>query len=225
MPTNKKTNQHQEKAPQILVMEDDQSISKGLKLVLSEQGYQVELTETGQGALSRFEKQPVDLLVADLRLPDIDGLEVIKKIKQKNPETQVIVITGYGSPSLAVKAMKIGVHDFIAKPFTEDQIKAAVEKALKKRLNAGTEAETPSEEERLVQKKEVMKILNRTAEDPGFWDDLMKNGSQALEGYKLTNEAKAAIVSGDLKWINEHAGELTQKQLMYIYKRLEQEAW
>jgi predicted DNA-binding protein len=58
-----------------------------------------------------------------------------------------------------------------------------------------------------------------------FWRELMENGSEALEDYRLSGEAKAAIVSGDLKWINENVGELTQKQLMFIYKRLEREAW
>jgi hypothetical protein len=53
----------------------------------------------------------------------------------------------------------------------------------------------------------------------------MESGSSALEGYSLSSEAKAAIISGDLRWINEHVGELTQKQLRFIYKRLEQELW
>jgi hypothetical protein len=58
-----------------------------------------------------------------------------------------------------------------------------------------------------------------------FWADLMENGSLALTDYQLSMEAKAAISSGDLRWINANVGELTQKQLMFIYKRLEREAW
>jgi hypothetical protein len=80
-------------------------------------------------------------------------------------------------------------------------------------------------EEKLIQKREVSQVLNRAAEDSVFWKSLMENGSIALMGYQLSMEAKAAIVSGDLKWINENVGELTQKQLMFIYKRLEREAW
>ena len=82
-----------------------------------------------------------------------------------------------------------------------------------------------TEEEKLIQKREVLTVLGRTAEDMDFWTDLMENGSSALAGYQLSSEAKAAIASGDLKWINENVGELTQKQLMFIYKRLEREAW
>ena len=71
----------------------------------------------------------------------------------------------------------------------------------------------------------MIRVLNRTAEDEIFWTDLMEKGSEALADYQLTHEAKAAIVSGDLNWINRNVGELTQKQLMFIYKRLEREAW
>jgi hypothetical protein len=68
-------------------------------------------------------------------------------------------------------------------------------------------------------------VLNRTAEDPDFWLELMENGSAALAEYQLSGRAKYAISQGDLNWINENVGELTQKQLMFIYKRLEREAW
>jgi ActR/RegA family two-component response regulator len=127
-----------------------------------------------------------------------------------------------------VEAMKLGASEFLPKPFTEDQIKGAVDGALKDHFEKPAGAvikETKTDEEKLIQKREVIQALNRTADDRDFWVDLMKNGSEALKGYNLSNEAKAAIVSGDLKWINENVGELTQKQLMFIYKRLEREAW
>jgi YesN/AraC family two-component response regulator len=155
-------------------------------------------------------------------------MEVIKQVKKETPETEVIVITGYGTTSKAVEAIKLGVHDFLPKPFTEDQIKTAIGEALK--VHAKTSAETvvpkpETEEEKLIQKREVLAVLGRTAEDAHFWIDLMEHGSLALADYHLSSEAKAAIASGDLKWINENVGELTQKQLMFIYKRLEREAW
>ena len=216
--------------PHILVMEDESSVAQGLQLVLSEEGYNVDVAMTGGSALNTLENNGIDLLLADLRLPDIDGMEVIRQVKEKKPETEVIVITGYSTVSSAVEAMKIGVHDYLAKPFTEDQIKTAVEAALgkdKEELVALKESvpKAETEEEKLIQKREVMRVLNRTSEDEEFWTELMEGGSQALEGYHLSNDAKAAIASGDLNWLNKHVGELTQKQLMYIYKRLEREAW
>jgi len=214
--------------PHILVMEDDLSVAKGLEMVLSEEGFDVNLAGTGELALEAFKQKRFDLLVADLRLPDIDGMEVIKQIKAEKPETEVIVITGYGTTATAVEAMKLGVHDFLPKPFTEDQIKKAIDEALQEHVEKPTVAaiqKAQTEEEKLIQKREVLGVLSRTAEDADFWGDLMENGSLALANYPLSSEAKAAITSGDLKWINENVGELTQKQLMFIYKRLEREAW
>lgn len=215
--------------PHILVMEDDLNVANGLKMVLDEDGFMVDLAGTGELAMEAFRQKRFDLLVADLRLPDINGMDVIREIKSKKPDTEVIVITGYGTASTAVEAMKLGVSDFIPKPFTEDQIKTAISEALKLEEKEApretTVAEPATEEERLIQKREVIQVLNRTWEDSDFWVDLMENGSEALTGYRLSSQARAAITSGDLKWINENVGELTQKQLMFIYKRLEREAW
>jgi DNA-binding response OmpR family regulator len=215
--------------PHILVMEDDLNVAKGLEMVLSEDGFDVNLAGTGELAMEAFRKKRFDLLVADLRLPDIDGMEVIRKVRAQKPGTEVIVITGYGTTATAVEAMKLGVSDFLPKPFTEDQIKSAITHALKteeERPTVATAVKEPvTEEEKTIQKREVIQVLNRTWEDQLFWTDLMEKGSPALDGYQLSSEAKAAITSGDLKWINENIGELTQKQLMFIYKRLEREAW
>lgn len=214
--------------PNILVMEDEEIVAKGLEMVLTEEEYDVDLAYTGEDALAQFSSKSIDLLVADLRLPDVDGIEVIKAVKEKKPSTGVVVITGYSSVTSAVDAMKAGVFDYLTKPFTESEIKAAIAGALQKIR----ETESPrindriiAEEDKLIQKQELISVLNRTADDTYFWQDLMENGSEALKNYHLSMEAKAAIISGDLHWINQNIGELTQKQLMFIYSRLEQEAW
>ncbi len=214
----------------VLVMEDETTVAKGLEMVLAEEGYQVFLAATGQEALQSFQQKPVDLLVADLRLPDMDGMDVIKLVKDRWPQTQVVVITGYSSINSVVNSMRLGAFDYLSKPFTEDQIKEAVHNALQVKEAAERPADlmryrVESEEDKLIQKREVVRVLNRTAEDRDFWKDLMENGSQALCAYQLTPEAKAAIASGDLRWLNENVGELTQKQMMFIYRRLEREAW
>jgi DNA-binding NtrC family response regulator len=214
--------------PQVLLMEDESNLAQGLRMVLTEEGYGVDLAPTGHSAMDSLRKRSFDLLVADLRLPDIDGMDVIREVRDKRPETEVIVITGYGSVASAVESMKLGAFDYLSKPFTEDEFRTAVEGALREKKEAVWEKriEPPvTEEERLIQKREVIRVLDRTARDFGFWRELLAIGSKALDGYQLSNEAKAAIVSGDLKWINQHVGELTQKQLMFIYKRLEREAW
>ena len=214
--------------PQILLMEDEPSVGKGLQMTLKEEGYRVDWAMTGQSALETFSRKGFDLLVADLRLPDIDGMEVIKHIKEQRPETEVIVITGYSTVPSAVEAMKLGAYDYLLKPFTEDEFRTTVQGALKQKEEVSVREILDffdTEEGKLIQKGEVIRVLNRTAQDYTFWRDLMERGSIALDGYRLSMEAKAALVSGDLKWIRQHVGELTRDQLRFIYKRLEREAW
>jgi DNA-binding response OmpR family regulator len=79
--------------PHILVMEDETSVVEGLQMVLKEEGYGVDLAMTGHGALDTLNQKGVDLLVADLRLPDIDGMEVINRVRHEQPQTEVLVIT------------------------------------------------------------------------------------------------------------------------------------
>lgn len=212
--------------PQILVMEDELSVAKGLEMVLTEEGYGVDLAMTGYSALEKFNQNPFDLLVADLRLPDIDGLEVIKQVKEERPETEAIVITGYPSVASAVESVRIGVSDYLRKPFTDDEFKGAVRVALKRKEKASVEELiVETEKGRLIQKQEVIRVLDRTSRDYDFWRALMKKGSKALEGYRLSPEAKAAIVVGDVEWLKKHVGELSNEQLTFVYKAHEKESW
>lgn len=215
-------------SPIVLIMEDEFSVSKGLEMVLSEEGYDVAVAATGQAALEIFREKGCDVLVADLRLPDIDGMDVVRLIKSARPDTIVVVITGYASVDSAVESMKLGAFDYLPKPFTDDQIKSAVGRAVKQKqaeLPSVSAPKTATAEEKLIQKREIFRVLNRAAEDRDTWNGTMEGGSEALRDYHLSDEAKAAIVSADLKWLNEQIAELTQKQLMLIYTRLKREAW
>lgn len=214
--------------PHILVMEDEHMVAKGLEMVLEEEGYAVDLAYTGNQALKDLAEKHFELLIADLRLPDLDGMEVVRTVKQTRPETEVVVITGYSSVASAVDAMKLGVFDYLTKPFTESEIKTAVSEALhqlRQAPPARIQDRVSGEEYKLIQKRELLRVLNRTAEDHQFWLDLMENGAAALADYHLGDAAKAAIASGDLAWINKNVGELSQKQLLFIYSRLAREAW
>jgi DNA-binding response OmpR family regulator len=210
----------------ILLVEDEPNVAKGLQMVLNEQGYEVDLAMTGLSALEAFHGNGFNLVVADLRLPDIDGMEVLKEISEERPETKMLIITGYPSVSSAVTAVKMGVTDYLRKPFTEEEFKSAVAGALKTKQGASMEELLlETEEGRLIQKREVTRVLNRTVHDSDFWDELMETGSDALKGYRLTRRAKAAIISGDVEWLRKHVGDLSEKQLQFIYKRLEREDW
>jgi len=137
--------------PQVLLMEDESSVAEGLRMVLHEEGFDVDLAMTGQSALDSWSQKKFDLLVADLRLPDMDGMEVIKRVKEERPQTPVIVITGYASVPSAVEAMKRGVDDYLPKPFTDEEFMVRVDKVLKERREAlseviGETAETMEQE-------------------------------------------------------------------------------
>ncbi len=116
--------------PQVLIMEDEASVARGLGMVLTEEGFNVDLAMSGRSALDSFNQKMFDLLVADLRLPDIDGIEVIKQVKRRRPDTEVLVITGYSTVNTAVEAMKLGASDYLSKPFTQDEFLSAVKVAL-----------------------------------------------------------------------------------------------
>ncbi|MBU1744751.1 MAG: response regulator [Proteobacteria bacterium] len=211
--------------PHVLLVEDEFSVAKGLEMVMTEEGYDVDLADTGREALHKFwTKDNFDLMVADLRLPDIDGMEVIQRVKEKRPETKVIIITGYPSVSSAVQAAKMGISDYLRKPFTDDEFLTAVGTALKEK-GSMEELISETQKDRLIQRQEVIRVLDRAYQNQDFWRELMENGSESLQNYRLSRTAKAAIMSGDLKWIRENVGELTEEQLLFIYKRLEREAW
>jgi DNA-binding response OmpR family regulator len=211
--------------PHVLLIEDEPSMAKGLEMVMNEKGYHVDLAATGQAALNAFGADTFDLLVADLRLPDIDGMEVIERVRGIRPDTKVIIITGYPSVSSAVKAVKVGVSDYLRKPFTSDEFLSAVSDAMMEKKPSMEELITETEKERLIQKQEVMRILERATQDTDFWGDLLENGSNALKDYQLSRSARAAIISGDLDWLQKNVGELTKEQVELILSRLEREVW
>lgn len=215
-----------EETTRILVMEDDVNIAKGLATVLADEEYEVQVANDGQTALDAFKNQDFDLLIADIRLPDMNGLDVIKQVRRHTPDTKIIVITGFVSTSVAVDAMQSGVTDFLPKPFSENQILKSVRTTLKTNENDGDiYVHSISETDKLIQKKEVLQVLDRTNEDQLFCHDLKKKGAEALADYVLSDDAKEAIVNGDLDWINSNVGELTQKQLKYVYECSQQKDW
>jgi signal transduction histidine kinase len=155
--------------PHILVMEDETSVAEGLQMVLKEEGYGVDLAMTGHGALDTLNQKGVDLLVADLRLPDIDGMEVINRVRHEQPQTEVLVITGYATVPSAVEAMKRGAVNYLPKPFTDEQFMAAVEDALKKE-EAPVRGHGESHEAirtRLIEKREVIQVLKGSSHEFG----------------------------------------------------------
>ena len=121
----------------ILVVEDDEFVCNSLKWLLTDEGYQVEVTTEGAEALRLVEGNPYDLVITDLMMPGVDGLEVLKKVKSVSEDTSVIVLTGYGTVDAAVSALNEGAFDFLTKPCDDLEMKFKILNALEmKRLKA-----------------------------------------------------------------------------------------
>jgi len=117
-------------SPKILIIDDEPGMAGGLKLVLEDYGYSLEIASTGNEGLRIFNEGNFDLVLTDLLLPDIDGLEVLRQVKEASPLTEVIVITAYGSIEKAILATKAGAYYFIEKPFDIQHLQVLVDKAL-----------------------------------------------------------------------------------------------
>ncbi len=121
------------KEVRILIVDDEPSMADSLKQNLAEEGYSVDTAATGAEAIELFDQGGHHLAICDLQLPDIDGLEVMRHIKDARPTTEVIVVTGHGSVAKAVEATKAGAFDFVDKPFDFEELHLRVENALKQR--------------------------------------------------------------------------------------------
>ena len=122
---------------EVLVLDDEPIVGKRLRPALAKVGCAVEVFDNPRQALDRIAEKEFDVVVTDIRMADIDGLQVLEAVTQKSPRTKVIMITGYAMMSLAREAMDKGAFDFIAKPFTPEDLREVVVKAA-----AALEAET-----------------------------------------------------------------------------------
>jgi DNA-binding NtrC family response regulator len=118
------------KAERILVVDDDKVIREGLQRILKAEGYAVEVLSSGRQALDRLEEVDFELIITDLKMPGMSGLEVLQSIKSEHPDLPVILITGYAAIDNAVEVMKSGASDYVAKPFANEEIVQKVRKAL-----------------------------------------------------------------------------------------------
>lgn len=106
----------------ILVIDDDADTLDLMRVQLELEGYQVSTSGTGQEGLELVATQPFDVILTDLQLPDLDGLEIVKKCKELTPETEIIVITGYGSVEKALNATRAGAFFFLEKPVEFEEV-------------------------------------------------------------------------------------------------------
>ena len=131
----------------IIVIDDDPVMRLSCFKILDKEGYLVETYEDGEQGLKAIEKQKPDLLVIDLKMPKIGGMEVIARVHEIDPEICIVVITGYATIGTAVDAMKAGAYDFLPKPFTPDELRLIVSRGIER-------SELAEQSHRLKQEKE-----------------------------------------------------------------------
>ncbi|WP_432821022.1 sigma-54-dependent transcriptional regulator [Trichloromonas sp.] len=117
---------------QILVIDDEKSNREALTLLLQSAGYQVRAAGSGEEALTILQQTPFEIVITDLFLPGVSGIDILKQVKNDSPYTNVIVITGQASAETAVEAMKAGAFDYITKPFNFEKLKVQIAKAMEK---------------------------------------------------------------------------------------------
>ena len=151
----------------ILVVDDEEIVLRSCLRILSGDEFQVETVQDGRQALQKVEENPYDVMILDIMMPNVDGLEVLRRVKETHPNVDVIMVTGLAQIDTAVKAMKLGAFDYIAKPFEPDELKLVVQRALERRrllqenLNLKTEVSSKYRFENIIGLSPQMQAVYR----------------------------------------------------------------
>jgi DNA-binding NtrC family response regulator len=203
----------------VLVIDDEQIVLDSVKKILTQENYEVDMAVSSRKGLDLATGRDYDLVLSDIRMPEIGGMRVLRDIKRAKPHLPVVIITGYATVQSAVQAMKLGATEYIEKPFTPEELVQAVNSAIE-----SSSRQTP-EEQRIIHKEQIVTVLERAARDSEFAESLFHNGADTLEEYGLTGPEKLAILTGDIAWIEEHIGTLTETQKRWLIQKLSAEIW
>jgi DNA-binding NtrC family response regulator len=201
----------------VLVIDDEQIVLNSVIRILGQASFDVEATLNGRQGLNWALNKTYDLVLTDIRMPDMGGMIILKDIKRAKPEVPVIIITGYTNVQSAMQAMKLGAADYVEKPFTPDQLLKVVNLAIE---HATTEA---PQKQTLKHTQEILTILERAATDGEFVYKLLHRWADALDEYHLTGAEKLALLTGDIEWIEKHTGPLTEKQKRWLQRPISPE--
>src|SRR6187397_2877468 len=119
--------------PSVLIVDDEPGVRSALSGVLRDEGYQVDAVDSGEACLERLSRQPFDVVVLDIWLPGMDGLATLTRMRERQVDAQVVIISGHGSVESAVRAIKMGAFDFVEKPLSLEKTVLVVRNALRQR--------------------------------------------------------------------------------------------
>ena len=202
-----------------LVIDDEQIVLDSVSKILKDENYEVDVSLNGREGLNEAIEKEYDIILTDIRMPDIGGMRVLRDVKRAKPSLPVVIITGYATVKSAVQAMKLGAADYIEKPFTPDQLLKAVDSAITMAVTQEPEAQN------LIHKEEMISVLERAASDSAFFTNLLEYATDALDDYDLTGPEKLALLTGDVEWIEEQIGPLTRPQRRWLDLRRSAEIW
>jgi signal transduction histidine kinase len=185
----------------VLLIDDEAPIRKVLGLYLRSKDYEVITAADGQEGIELFQRESPAIVLTDIKMPGMDGIEVLKRVKQINPEAEVIVITGHGDMDLAIKALQLDASDFITKPVASEALSVALKRAeerLDTRRMLKASHEYLRQAERLIAVGKISDKLAHEIRNPlmvigGFTDRLKKNARKCLGGEKY-----AKIISNEV---------------------------
>ncbi len=147
---------------QVLVVDDERDIRDGSERILTRKGYNVTKASNGEEALAFVEKTQYAIVLLDLKMPGMDGLEVLRLIRESHPDTLVIVITGYATIETAIEAMKRGAYDFMPKPFKPDQLRIVVDRAMERKQLTDEARRLSAERQRTLKDLHLEQSRTRT---------------------------------------------------------------
>ena len=189
--------------PKILIVDDEESIREFLEIMLRKEGYEPTCVEDGLQAVEIMKKKSFDMVISDMQMPNMTGIELLRNLRERDPDLLFMMITAFGTTETAVEAMKLGAYDYITKPFKIDEVRINIANALKSRS---------LEFENRVLKKELTKTysfqnLIGNSEPMHRIYDMVKRVSQAPTNVLITGEsgtgkeviAKAIHYNGSLK--------------------------
>lgn len=187
----------------ILVVDDEESIREFLEIMLKKEGYEVTLAEDGQKAKDLLSKKTFDMIISDLQMPHVTGIELLKHVKDTYPDVVFMLITAFGTTETAVEAMKMGAYDYLTKPFKIDEVRLNIQNALRSR---NLEVENRSLKKELVKEYSFQNMVGNSPAMHSIFD-LIKRVSQTPTNVLITGEsgtgkevvAKAIHYNGPLK--------------------------
>lgn len=147
--------------PTIIVIDDDASLRRVLEFNLQEEGYEVFPCSSGEEGLRLVDEHNPEVVITDVKMPGMDGLAILKAVRERAPETLVIIITAYGAVENAVQAMKLGAYDYVTKPFNREELKLTVRKALQLK---GLTDENRRLKEELIERRDFRNIVSISRE-------------------------------------------------------------